>query len=265
MTVLMAAQAVASTAREADSLDNEWLFALGREPLLIVNADLDLIVDANPAAAALLNVDQGALVNTRLLDLLSPAGASVIVQALGLARAGGRVGPIATQTRNNLPLHVTLSLVRKGATAYWLVHLEPRRRENPAYVRHSTLDAIDGATEGFLVLDLDFNIELANPAFLAMADLDGPEEAVGRSVTRWLSLSVSEYAVLSAQLAQRQAVTVLMTTLQSANGRSYDVEVHAVAVPDGEHACWGFVVRLAHNSQVNSRDASAEQTTASSH
>ena len=43
-------------------------------------------------------------------------------------------------------------------------------------------------------------------------------------------------------MARREAVTVWKTTLRRSSFSTREVEVTAVAVPDGKDPCWGFRV-----------------------
>ena len=62
-------------------------------------------------------------------------------------------------------------------------------------------------------------------------------------LARWLQLSDTDLAGLQDQMSQRQASTVMSAGLRCGPNSLREVEVCAVAVPDGQMSCWGFTVR----------------------
>lgn len=50
-------------------------------------------------------------------------------------------------------------------------------------------------------------------------------------------------ALLHDQMLRRQATTLMTARLRSEQNLLREVEVCAVAVPDGQSTCWGFTVR----------------------
>jgi PAS domain-containing protein len=236
-----------SAVRPAE-LPYDQLFAAAAEPVLIVEAATERIVEANPAAAALLRSTRPALVGALLTDGFVASGAESLRGSLSRACRHGSSNPLSVRTRDGgAELTATLALFRTAAQSYVLVRLTAP----PSAVLHNlrggsrskVLDAIESASVGFLMTDSSFKVEYANPAFVEMIELSSVDEVLGKTLTRWLELSSADFARLSEQMSQRKAVTVLTTRLRPDQKRSRDVEVSAVAVPDQENACWGFSIR----------------------
>jgi len=231
---LAAGPARERTAVRPAELPYDQLFAAAAEPVLIVDAATECIVEANPAAAALLTSTRPALVGALLTDAFVASGAEPIRSSLSRARRHGSSKALSVRTRDGgAELTATLSTSPSSALLHSL----------RGGGRSKVLDAIESASVGFLMTDSNFNVEYANPAFVEMIELSSVDEVVGKTLMHWLELSAADLARLSKQMSHRKAVTVLTTRLRSDQKRSCDVEVSAVAVPDQENACWGFSIR----------------------
>jgi PAS domain-containing protein len=236
------------TAGRPAELPMDQLFAAAAEPVLIVEAATESIVEANPAAAGLLRSTRPALVGARLTDALVASGAESLGDSLSRVCRHGSLSPLSVRTRDGgAELTASLSLFRTAAEPYVLVRLtappsallyRPRARG-----RSKVFDAIESASVGFLMTDSNFKVEYANPAFVEMIEASSVDEVLGKALVHWLELSAADLARLSEQMRRREAVTVLTTRLRSDEERSCDVELSAVAVPDEENACWGFTIR----------------------
>jgi nitrogen-specific signal transduction histidine kinase len=235
----------------------EWLFAAASESVVVVDAASGLIVAANPAAALHLQSTRAALIGTPLLKAVDAARVGALDLSLECASRAGRAAPIIVRARDGgMELSATVSLFRNPPESYWLVRLTANshtdadsdadtdggRDEVHESPTSPVLAAIEGATVGFLIADSDLRIEYANRAFIDMIEVGCLEDLRSQSLQRWLQFTTSDSARLNAQMCQRQAVTVLDTTLHSESGSTRHVEVHAVAVPDEQSACWGFSI-----------------------
>lgn len=220
----------------------DWFFAQADEPMLIIDADTDAIVEANPAAAALLRSPSESLIGRTLASAFTATGAGVIAACVSVVKAVGSAVTASVRTRNGgFDLQLRLSLCRTPAAAYLLVRLEPTHPQNttgnPA--PHSTVcRALDAAHFGFVMTDADLRIEYANQGFIEL--IGGPTRA-GDLVTKWLRLTHTDLFALTTQRALRQAMTRLTAQLRTVRSRRR-VEVYAVAVPDTHACCWGFCI-----------------------
>ena len=83
----------------------------------------------------------------------------------------------------------------------------------------------------------------ANAAFLDMAQLANEEQARGELLERWLGPPGVDLEVLIANLRQHGSVRLFATTMRGEYGATTEVEISAVAVPNGERPCFGFAIR----------------------
>jgi PAS domain-containing protein len=251
-------QAAPAARRRETSQDTglpcEWLFAAAVEPVLIADAASGRILRANRAAAELLQTPLAALAGMALTDTFDTLAAPAVMESMDRARAAGSSQPVTVRgVVEGVQLSLQVSLFRTVAESYLLVRLaagdgapfESAHDGQPASRGPETpvFDAIEDAAVGFLIADLALRVEYANAAFLDMVRLSPPAQMRGRSLVRWLQLSGGDLARLRDQMSRRQATSFLTTQLRAEGDVSLQVEVCAVAVPDGQLACWAFTVR----------------------
>jgi PAS domain-containing protein len=229
-------------------LPSEWLFSMAVEPVLIVDATTQRILQANPAAAELVRISQRLLIGAPFKGVFDASSLQAITHSIDSACATGQSEAVALRTAaDSTELGVRLSLFRAEAERYLLVRLVAG--VGPAFERPSgpaqtpAFDAIEGASVGFLVTDSGFRVEYANQAFLEMVGLPALDQVRGKSLARWLALSDTDLARLRDQMSQRQASSIMTAGLRSEHNLLREVEVCAVAVPDGQLPCWGFTLR----------------------
>jgi PAS domain-containing protein len=238
----------ARTEASADrtELSYEWLFDAAVEAVLVVEEASGKIVEANLAAASLLHAERANVIGKSLLSLFHTSSASALKESLAQSRSGSGAcsRALATPDRRN-ELKLTMSVFHgEAGDSYMLVRLaESHPSAQKAAPGSAVFEAIEGAVTGFLVTDSDLRVQYANPAFARMIDVASPEDTEGESIARWLELTVEDRGRLSAQMAQNEGVTNLVTRLRSAREPGREVEVRAVAVPSDTAPCWGFTVR----------------------
>jgi PAS domain-containing protein len=222
-----------------------WLFAASSQAVLIVDLINLTLIEANPAAASLLASTRSALIGSSIFNAFAKDSEKALRQAVAGARLGGSssVSTHAASRALSQELDVTLSLVHAGSDSYLLMHLtSPLLRDPGTEVSSPVLDVIEQCPEGFVLTDLGLRVTYANRAFIDMAGLDSPEDLRGKSLAHWLEFSQNNLAALETQSKRREAVSVWTTTLRASSFRRQQVEITAVAVPDGAYPCWAFRV-----------------------
>jgi PAS domain-containing protein len=232
----------------SSTLPCEQLFAASSEAVLILDAGSNRILQANPAAAALLRTTRTALIGTSFAAAFESSSSTEIQHRIRLARTSGSSEVMAVRALGGgIDLSARVSLVRAGSQSYLLVRLEPalsRASSSGAGPSSAVLEAIDCAPVGFLITEAGFHVDYANRAFTEMAGVNSEAEVRGSPLTRWLRLSETDLGQLAQQLSERQSTGRLTTQLCSAGSRSRRVEICAVPVPEGEHTWWGFTVSV---------------------
>jgi PAS domain S-box-containing protein len=235
-----------ATPKVADFPD-AWLFAAAAQPVMIVDLASGSIIEANPAAASLLGIARTQLIGTPLLNAFAADSTPALTQQMSTTRLSGYGKRVTARTRashGGREVGVTLSVVVAESDSYLLVRLLTSTHESSespgGEVSSIVLDVIEQAPEGFVVTDTGLRVTYANRAFIDLAGLESPEELRGKSLAVWLELSQPDLARLHDQMARREAVTVWKTMLRRSSLSVREVEVSAIAVPDGKDPCWGF-------------------------
>ena len=231
------------------SFSSESLFAASLEPVLILDAATEAIVEANPAAAQLLSVDRSALVGKPFLQIFDSVSSLSVQNSLATVRsAPGGTESVRVRTQGGgTPLSVTVSLFRANPRTFLLVRLAATRHaglgdfraDAPSAVFH----AIEATSVAFLVTDSGFFLEYANRAFIDLVGLASQADVRAKSLARWLKFTAADLERLREQVSHRQAATLFCTSLEPEQQPSRLVEVCAVVVPNGQDTCWGFTVR----------------------
>ena len=227
------------------ALPCDWLVSVAVEPVISVETSTQRIVQANPAAAELLRSSPAALLGSPLTQIFDPSSTAAIEDCIKAAQAVAAAEEVTCRASGGGPeLRAKLSMFRADADTYLLVRLAPKAGEllqsgsqSPAF------DAIEGASVGFLLTDSGLKIEYANQAFIDLVELPPPAEMRNKSLLQWLQLTTDDLARLRNQMLQREATSVLTARLRTEKALPLEVEVCAVAVPDGQHTCWGFTIR----------------------
>lgn len=239
------------------------LFQVAAEAVLIVDAGTRRVVEANPAAVELLEAAGGRrLVGEPFPSGFDAAGTRAIEELFGAVRATGRTTSARARGDRGREFQVSVSLFREDTSTYFLVRLSLARGETPEKLpRQSSkvLEIVAGAPDGFVVTEPDGRIAFANRAFLDMAQLATAEQVQGESLERWLGRPGVDFGLLSAHLREHNTLRLFATTLRGEYGSTTEVEICAVAVPDGEHPCLGFTIRDVGQRLTNDRRAARDR------
>ena len=244
---LQGPQASASSHAAAADLAHRWMFAAAGEALLIVNARSRAVVEANLAAAELLGKARLNLIGQtfpRGLDRASAAHAQALLERVTHTQCTDAVTLRAFD--GGLKLGMTASYFSTTEGCYFLIRLAGERtasRRGAGMVSGApTLELIRDASLPIVLTDLMLSVEFANRAFCQVAGIEGGDDALGHSLTRWLDLSAQDLECIAAQCTARQASVSIPTTLRAANQSTRAVTACVVVVPDGELPCCAFLI-----------------------
>jgi transcriptional regulator PpsR len=225
------------------------LFQVASEAVLVIDANTQRILEANPAAARLVG-DGGA---QGLVGELFPLGVDarskeVLNNLLAGVRATGRADhgrAELLQARGEVL--VSVSTYRQDNVSHFLVRMSqaaPDLLDQPAPSTSSMLlKLVQSVPDCLVVTDLDGRVLSANTAFIELAQLTTEEQVRGETLDRWLGRTGVDLSVLISNLRQRGAVRLFATTLRGEYGAVTDVEISATMVPHGERPFLGFTIR----------------------
>jgi len=224
------------------------LFQIASEPVLIVEAASQKVVEANPAAGELLASATNRLVGRGFLELFDPGSAEAINELFASVRATGRGDDVQAVIKGEpRPFVVAASLFRQAAAAHFLIRLAPVQADGdaiaPSRGKGRLLTVVEGLPDGFVVTGTDRRVVMANTSFLDLAQLATEQQARGEPLDRWLGRSSIDFNVMIVSLREHGSVRQFGTVLRGEYGSTEQVEISAVAVPNGEQPCYGFTIR----------------------
>jgi transcriptional regulator PpsR len=222
------------------------LFQMVAEAVLIVDAETLRILEANPASPVLLGDTERVFVGRPFLNTFAAESKPAIEAMLATARTGGRSEDVNVRMAGSeRRLVMAAQLVRHESTSQFLVRLARRAQDSgPANPTALMLTAVvAGAPDAFVVTDPEGRIVAANPAFIDLTQLATEERARGESLERWLGRPGVDLNVMLTNLRQYGIVRLFATTLRGEHGSDAEVEISAVAVPQGKPPCLGFTIR----------------------
>lgn len=226
------------------------LFDLTSEGVLVVDAKSLKIIEANPAAGITLGEQVRRLIGRNLLDCIDSTARSAVTKLLDKVQTNGKPDETITKIPGSKArLTLSASVMREEEGELFLVRVAGSNQQQPASGSAAqgalVLSVLERAPDAFVVTDSSGEVLAANKAFVELAELGRPEQALGESLDRWLGRAGVDLNVLLANLRQRSTVRLFATTFRSESGSAIPVEISAVSVPNanGEQAGLGFTIR----------------------
>lgn len=223
------------------------LFQTSSEPVFVVDATTDKIVEANPAATHLFGDCIGRMIGGALPVELEP-GSLEVLRSLSLSvRSGQPLEDVRIRIADtSQEFTLSTSLFRQAASAFYLVRFTPAGMgvlPPQGASGNKLLRFVRNAPDGFITADQDGLIVTANMAFLQMAQLMTEDQARGQPIDRWLGRSDVDMRVVIANLRQHGAVHLFASVLRGELGAVTDVEISAVSMIEGDALGFGFAIR----------------------
>lgn len=224
------------------------LFQVSAEAVMIVDSSNNAILDANPAALALLDASAPHLLKSGLPGHFDSPGSQAIQTLLADVRATGRDGAARVQLANaKRDCSVAVSLFRQENASLFLVRLSSQLSAPEGGALRATsmlLKYFETAPDGLVITQFDGRVVRSNAAFLEMAQLSSAEQARGEMLDRWLGRAGVDFNVALANLRQNDSIKLFATALRGEYGATTDVEVSAVSLTDGDDKpSFGFAIR----------------------
>jgi transcriptional regulator PpsR len=224
------------------------LFQVSSEAVMIIDAGSNMVLDANPAALALMDESAPQVLKSTFPAHFGAESARQVQALLSDVRATGRDAHIRAQlVKGDRECGVAASLFRQENASLFLVRLSSQAMlpESSALKATSTLlKFFDAAPDALVITQFDGRIVKANPAFIEMAQLGSAEQSRGELLDRWLGRAGVDFSVALANLRQNGSIKLFSTTLRGEHGATADVEVSAVSLADvDDKPGFGFAIR----------------------
>lgn len=227
------------------------LFQTASEAVLVIDPASRKIIEANPAAGALLGEEGRDLVG-KVFERFFLPDQRERAAALLSETAGVRGEPVVLRlARDRRNCRANASLFRQDGTAHVLVSLEPETGEGGATVTEAKLKllrVLNRIPDGFVVTDDGLNILEVNLAFLELTQLPSAEAARGQKLSRFIGRPGADLKVLTQTLGEHGWARNFRTVVRTVFGDTEDVDLSAVALQEGLEATQGFVIRSARHT-----------------
>ncbi len=222
------------------------LFQIASDPVLVVDAASQRVLEANPAATAHFGGDGGRVVGTAFPQGFDTASTRAVEAMLAGVRTTGRPDEItAGAAEGDARFVVSAALFRQEATALFLVRLTAGAASvvaaNPIDAR--VVQAINAAPDAFALTTNEGRIVHVNAAFVDLTQLASTDQALGETLERWVGRSSVDLNVMFANLRERGNVKLFATELRGEHGVTTDVEISAAALDEAGKSAFGFVIR----------------------
>jgi transcriptional regulator PpsR len=224
------------------------LFQSVSEAVLIVDAGLRRVVEANPAAALVLGDTATHIVGRPFPEGFEPESSRAIETLLANVLSSGRVDSVSVQRLGGVgELVVSANLLRQDDAPLFVVRLCPLPTDPAAAVLPDNdaqlLKVVAAAPDSILITDSEGRILAANRAFLNQVELASEHLLRGQSLDRWLGRAGIDLNVLISTLRQHGTLRLFKTTLRGQYGTTTEVEISGAAVEHGDRPCFGFFIR----------------------
>ena len=220
-------------------LDASW------EGVAIVRVSNLRVVEANAVATKSLGLVPGA----EFLPDLPDRDRKILDSTLETARIKGRAPGIVLHIPGDQRLSLRASMLTSEAGTFYLFQMgglaETATSASPggdaASFALETL--VRRLQEGFVVVDRDGVVQLANHTFLDLVQASVQSAVVGQNVKRWLFSSGGHVRRILDLVEQRGAIRSLRTTLMGELGDNAEVEVSITGDQDDRPAHFALIVR----------------------
>jgi transcriptional regulator PpsR len=221
------------------------LFQMTPEPVMIVDATSQKIIEANPAARKLTG-RESKMIGATLSQLVQKASLPVVEAMLAGIKASGRADDIMLGLADGPDMRASAFLFRQGNERLFLLRLVPPADapERPRGAGTQMLKLLERVPDGFVVTDQDGMILTANEAFLDMTQLRNEVLARGMPLDRWVGRPGVDLAVLLTNLRQSGTVRLFATGLRDEFGAESEVEISAGSVVTETGQNFGFSIRV---------------------
>ncbi len=229
------------------------LFHVATDAVFVLDAATLTIVEANRAAAQLLDVPLESLAGSPFILGIDPGSRPAIDELLAQARSSGSQAEVRSRLAGrSLMVNISATPLRSPETTLLMVraHAVDSQEVEPDHVRLATL--VERLPDAVVIADSSGRVRMANPAFINLAAEREEASLLGRSLADWITPVKGFAAVLS---AARQGGIVPSFSATTTAGAM--VECTAVLLPDGDQECIGFTIRRSEEAAVPGNSVAA--------
>ena len=225
------------------------LFQSSAEPVVILDGGSFKVVEANPAAVALLERGAKRVVGRPFVELFAAPSRHRVQQLLAESRGGARTQDEGFALTDAGEVALASALFRQDASSLLLVRLirpsEPIRRgvATTGNEGQRLAEWVQASPDAFVVTSAGGDIVAANSAFAEMAQVADTGDLVGATLERWFGRPGVDLDLATMNLRQHGTLRLFSTVIRGSQGSHTDVEVSAVALGQGKEATFAYAIR----------------------
>jgi transcriptional regulator PpsR len=219
------------------------LFHVATDAVFVLDAETMAVVEANRAAAQLLDIPLDALAGTRLPAHIDAVSRPAVEELLSQARASGRPGELRARLAGRT-LMVSLSATPFRSLDAMLLLVRAHAVDAPDIEsdRARLVNLVERLPDAVVITDSSGRVTMANPAFMEL--VGQPDEAGigGRSLADWIAPIGTDFASVLSAVRRGGIVARLGARARAGRGHDQAVECAAVLLPEGDQECIGFTI-----------------------
>lgn len=219
------------------------LFAIGSEPVLVVNATSGQVTDANRAALTMLNAELNAVSGQPLASLFAKAEQTELSALLGKIQDTNAAASIQVRLLSGTAVTVKAT-PSWGTDKSLLIQLHHATSGADVIGGDGNLvELIRAANEAIVLVDDSGTITWANTAFTDLAMSGTVATTQGQPLSAFFDRSELDLGTTLANLRDYKRIRMLPASLRKTTGEMVEVELSAIAIPNATSATFGFVIR----------------------
>lgn len=220
------------------------LFQVATDAVMVVDSLNLNILEANQAAAQLLDMEVTQLVGRHASFGFERHSRAAVQSLLEAARSSGQPSEIRARLLGRVSAtSVSATPFRTNDAVRLIVRLRTMDLPGTASDINTTLSRlVDSASDGVLVTDTNGCIMMANPAFLKLVNKNTEAEVKTRPLSDWISVSDDQFATVLQEVRHHGIARRMSSQLMSGDATCSNVEVTAALLTEGEQECIGFTL-----------------------
>lgn len=228
----------------------QLLFQIATDPVLVVDSVSLNVVDANRSAARLFGVPLEQLIGKRAVQPLHENARAAVLDLFAAAKQSGRAGDVEVPLAGpHRMVRVSVTPLRTESSTALLMRVktvDPQWQVPEAASRLQALMAL--SPDAIVITDGEGRVQMANPAFIELAQIDPRMPAIGKPLSHWLGVTVNDVDLLMAGLRRDIVSQRIATAVRGAAGRLTAVELSAACLAENDEESFGFILRPAYGS-----------------
>ena len=229
------------------------LFDTSSDPVMVVDATTQKVIEANVVALALFKDQSKRLLNRDLLECFDAQSQDDVQLLLRMAHATARIEVCRVKVAHSLlEKTLTVTVFRQEGGAQFLVRMLATDTHNSTQVvadKALYAEALQRAPDGFVLTDKKGQIHSVNTEFMSMIGATAQSQLQGQMLEQWLVRGGVDWGVLSTNLRQQANVKAFATEIRNMSGLTLAVEISAIALNDVDTMYAFFVKDISRRRQ----------------